>query len=1432
MSEENRKIQIESEVVADTSGLQEIKVAAQDMAQAVQAAGQQAGAGLSKVGDGAAPAAAKVDAATRSIVSSIQRATATMKAGEKGTADFYDALGQSRGIDTSALKGYTDELRKVEAAQKQAANAAKGDAFVASIRQQAESIGKTRSQLIELQAAQLGVADKVAPYLKRLQEIEQGQTKVGISAKQTAAAMRGVPAQFTDIVTSLASGQNPITVILQQGGQLKDMFGGVGNAVKAVTSLITPMTAAIGIGAAALGGLALALSRVESEARGLNTLQAQLSATGRGDMFGTGELKKFVDQLALMPGVSREVAEKTVSELSKVKEIGPVLFRDLSKAAVDYAKATGTDVPAAARTLAQAFKDPEKGAKQLDEALGKLSSAQILHIEKLAKQNDLVGAQKALFDALAPAIRGLADGSMTPLQKSTEDLGNAWEKAMQRLGQSDGLKNLHALLAKTVEAVAFLVGNADKVGGLSNVGLSLTPGALPAAVGNAAGSGLRQLFTPSSETKFEGKGATGSFDVAAGADRTNKDKEDALKRTLDAAKGDRSEADRLAELTTKRDTYNKALADSISLYGKESEQAKRMRGAVAAVDEQIAAAKKKAAGPVSREADQTRQAALDAELARFRDSLQEERDTLAFHERQLQNQYQAGALSLTDYYERRRQAIQAGVKAAVDEMEREKTRIAEDRDFFASKGDTSRATQLQGKIDNLSRDQDKALTRAGREVELSNEAQAESYRQLADEVTNYRANLLQLQGDEAGAARLRADQAIEQARRLAKRADGSPAAIPEADVQRQAEVLRQINLVNEARRQSGIVASALALEEERIAMAQRAGAITSYEALSQVGDARKRVVAQLEEVVKAQEEVARTRPQDYELQINTARARQDLERLKQDLDPLAEQFRSLFTDVTGNLFADLANDPRNGKEALKRWANSISSEMTRDIGRNMSAQLFGKDGPLGKLPGAFGDMFGKSGKDAQKPLVDTVPLSGSLSSLKTAGVDPLTASFQRLQQVVDSAARPAPARPADAGAQEPAVPGVEPVRAPQTAGAEPVRAPQPAGDVRAVPTVDTAPLAGSLSALKTYGVDPLAASFQRLQQIVDTAARPIPRDDSGAQEPAVPGAEPVRPPPTVAEPNVVRAPEVAPNVVAGDFATASLQRLQLDAMQRAIGGQPAPAPQTPGLPPVVDPAQPAPVVERTFGGPTEPAVPAGEQKVFDQFRDAQRSVEGFTDASAQAMQSVLALASSAGHGGQALSLLPYIIKMIQAAAAASSSSGASGSGFVGSIAGMFGGASAAGGAVNMGTATGADLALFYHDGGLVGKDKDIRPTSGLKANEVPAVLMGGPKGVREEVLTADDPRHSDNMSPQLKRLIDRMPRYHEGGVVGEKSYMPSVANLNAQAPAPSRREEGGDGRQQVFHIHVEATPGTTRATAKQTGVNVWRGMQVAAGSNR
>lgn len=97
-------------------------------------------------------------------------------------------------------------------------------------------------------------------------EVTQSQlSKTGMSAKQTAFAMRMLPAQMTDIVVGLSTGQSPFMVLMQQGGQLKDMFGGIGPAIKGVGSYVLGLINPFTLAAAAVGVLGLAYYKGSQE---------------------------------------------------------------------------------------------------------------------------------------------------------------------------------------------------------------------------------------------------------------------------------------------------------------------------------------------------------------------------------------------------------------------------------------------------------------------------------------------------------------------------------------------------------------------------------------------------------------------------------------------------------------------------------------------------------------------------------------------------------------------------------------------------------------------------------------------------------------------------------------------------------------------------------------------------------------------------------------------------------------------------------------------------------------------------------------------------------------------------------------------------------------------------------------------------------------
>lgn len=369
------------------------------------------------------------------------------------TLNVVAEVGQfEKGMDR-AQRAAEKNARQLEREQKAIEAANKG--FLDGLKEQADAIGKTRVQLLEMQAAQKGLADQAAPYIQKLKEQEQALQKGGVTAKQTAAALRGVPAQFTDIFVSLQGGQAPLTVFLQQGGQLKDMFGGIGPAARALGGYIAGLVNPFTISAAAIAGFVAVAVSADRRLRDLMDTSIRFAATGRVvDIQGVDSLISKINDL---PGVSRNAAVQVVDAFAAVRNIGPSMLEPLSLIVADFAKATGTDIPAAAKRLADAFKDPVAGAKQLDEQLGILSAEQTLSIQKMVEQNNIAGAQATLLEALTTRVKGLADQGMTPLARSTDDLSNSWDRLKRGLGDPQGFNEANVFLSQIINKIAWIV---------------------------------------------------------------------------------------------------------------------------------------------------------------------------------------------------------------------------------------------------------------------------------------------------------------------------------------------------------------------------------------------------------------------------------------------------------------------------------------------------------------------------------------------------------------------------------------------------------------------------------------------------------------------------------------------------------------------------------------------------------------------------------------------------------------------------------------------------------------------------------------------------------------------------------------------------------------------------------------------------------------
>ncbi|WLX93292.1 phage tail length tape measure family protein [Klebsiella pneumoniae] len=193
-----------------------------------------------------------------------------------------------------------------EAAQAEAQAAATKEQFINRLREQAETMNLTTAELLQYKAAQLGISAEAAPFIQKITDQNAAMSKGGISAGQYAQAMRYLPMQITDVVTSLASGMPVWLVAIQQGGQIKDSFGGVGNTFKALLSIITPARLAIGglAGIVAAAGIA-AVSAMNDQ----DEFNRSIQKTGNYAGVTSGELEQMAQQGGQLRGNYSQVRD-------------------------------------------------------------------------------------------------------------------------------------------------------------------------------------------------------------------------------------------------------------------------------------------------------------------------------------------------------------------------------------------------------------------------------------------------------------------------------------------------------------------------------------------------------------------------------------------------------------------------------------------------------------------------------------------------------------------------------------------------------------------------------------------------------------------------------------------------------------------------------------------------------------------------------------------------------------------------------------------------------------------------------------------------------------------------------------------------------------------------------------------------------------------
>jgi phage-related minor tail protein len=390
-----------------------------------------------------------------------QLAVQQIQALQFATEDYGKTLTKvaaiQREIASGRFSGFSDENKTLLLAQAAAydkvAAAAKHEAEVVAAANQVQR--QNQAGLTELQSLKNATAD-YGKTLTKVQiierEIQSGRLqgagadvkaqllaqaaaydRVAASAHKAAGGLtawqkQGLAYQTTDFFTQIASGQNIMIAAIQQGGQLKDQMGGLGNMFRVLTPLVLSPTGAMVALAAALG---IAATAAVMGRREFDALNNSLILTGQYSGVTTDSFKVMAQTISTTSRASIGDAKDILNAMIGSGQFTNQTFDSVSKTIQRFSELSGLSAKDAADKLIPMLDGSASSAKKLNDQYNFLTLAQYKQIEALdryGKKQEAIALTadllKKSFDKTKDEL-GYLDAALDATKKKWSEFYNA-----------------------------------------------------------------------------------------------------------------------------------------------------------------------------------------------------------------------------------------------------------------------------------------------------------------------------------------------------------------------------------------------------------------------------------------------------------------------------------------------------------------------------------------------------------------------------------------------------------------------------------------------------------------------------------------------------------------------------------------------------------------------------------------------------------------------------------------------------------------------------------------------------------------------------------------------------------------------------------------------------------------------------------------------
>ncbi|HBQ2852818.1 phage tail length tape measure family protein [Klebsiella pneumoniae] len=339
-------------------------------------------------------------------------------------------------------------------------------------------LDKQQQDLAKFKSKGMVDTDTFDLYSKKIEETRNRLTgfrddlgKTGQSAAQTAFAMRMIPAQMTDIIVGLSTGQSPFMVLMQQGGQLKDMFGGIGPAIKGVGGYVLGLINPVTLAAAAVGVLGLAYYKGSREQ---DEFYKSLVLTGNLAGKTSGQLADMAARVSVAANSTTGAAASTLNQLVSSGKVAGDSLERVTTAIVKTSEATGIATDKLVGDFNDIAADPVAAITKLNDQYHFLTLATYNQIKALQDEGNQQEAARVATDAYANTMQQRANDiheNLGLLERGWNSVTNAIKGATDALldfGREKGPSERLAEIRKEIDWIDKAAGGKFFFGGRKN----------------------------------------------------------------------------------------------------------------------------------------------------------------------------------------------------------------------------------------------------------------------------------------------------------------------------------------------------------------------------------------------------------------------------------------------------------------------------------------------------------------------------------------------------------------------------------------------------------------------------------------------------------------------------------------------------------------------------------------------------------------------------------------------------------------------------------------------------------------------------------------------------------------------------------------------------------------------------------------------------